>query len=78
MARPRLAPKYDEVDATIGEDAADAGPLPGIGIGIGMGIERRGAPPDTQRPVKSAGCASRRYETEGETARRLDAVGYGS
>lgn len=51
-------------ELTVGEDAAELT----ADVGIAMGIESRG-------PGVRGWCASRKYDTDGDTARRLDADG---
>lgn len=72
LAEPKLcrADQYEVEPGTMGDDAPECSPA---GIGMGIGMERRGAPPD-RRPLN----ASRKWEIDGDTARRFAAVGYGS
>lgn len=71
--REPLSAEVDEV-GIIGDDAPEFSPF---GIVIGNGIGTREDPPGVRGP-NSKGCDSRRRDTDGETARRLVAVGYGS
>ena len=68
-ADPKLwrADQYELEPGTMGDDDPEWMPL---GMGIGIGIDSRGAP----RPLN----ASRRWEIDGDTARRFAALGYGS
>lgn len=68
-AEPKLwrAVQYELEPGTMGDEDPEWMPL---GIGMGIGIERRGALPDN-RPLND----SRRWEMDGDTARRFAAVG---
>lgn len=58
----------------VGEDAPEF--MPDVGIMIGMAIGSRGLLRLMGEPMFE--CDSRRRLTEGDTARRLEAVAYGS
>jgi len=62
------------LDVTVGDDVTDV-ELEG---GMDRGIETGGLELGVRGYDTSAGCVSRRYDIEGDTARRLAAVGYGS
>jgi len=58
----------------VGDDVIDVE----LDAGIDRGIETGGLELGVRGYDTSAGCVSRRYDIEGDTARRFAAVGYGS
>lgn len=72
MGRPPARLDRPSKDEMMGDDAPEFMPF-GMVIGIGMGTRE-----ELGVRGKKEDCDSRRRETEGETARRLLALGYGS